>query len=65
MTQMSISQKSTIEISVRISRTRWLPLVGFLELKVSLAKEPYQRDNILRETYHFKEPTNHSHPIAI
>jgi len=26
----------------------WLRLVGFLKLYVSLAKEPYQRDNILQ-----------------
>jgi len=38
----------------------WLRLVGSFKLKVSLAKEPYKRDNTLQN---FKEPTNHSHPI--
>jgi len=33
----------------------WLRLVGSLGLQVSFAKE----------TCHFKEPTNRSHPIAI
>ena len=43
--------------------------VGLLCVKVGhfcvnmFAKEPYKRDNIAKETYDFKEPTNHSHPI--
>jgi len=42
----------------------WLRLVGSLKLQVSFAKEPYQQDDILqKETYHFKEPTDRSHPI--
>jgi len=37
---------------------RRLRLVGSLKTKVSFAKEPFKRD------LNFKEPTNHSHPIA-
>jgi len=42
----------------------WLRLVSSFKLQVSFAKDPYRRDDILqKETYHFKEPTDRSHPI--
>ena len=43
-----------------------LRLVGSLKVKVFFAKEPYKTDDILpKETYNFKEPTNHSHPWVL
>jgi len=53
----------------RRASVRWLRLVDSLKTKVSSAKEPYKRDDIMKkrryyekETYIFKESTNHSHP---
>jgi len=39
-------------------------LVGSIKLKVSFAKEPYKRDNILQKRLIiFFDPNNRSHPI--
>jgi len=43
----------------------WLWLVGSLKLQVSFAKEPYKRDDILQETFHFKETTNRSCSVSL
>ena len=41
-------------------------LVGSIESQVSFTKQADKTDNILQhETYHFKEPTNRSHPISL
>ena len=43
---------------------KWLRLVGSLKTKVSFAQEPYKTDVYsAKETYIFKEPTNHGHPV--
>jgi len=40
--------------------------VGSLKLPVSFAKEPFKRNlHSAKETYHFQEPTNRSHPISL
>ena len=43
----------------------WLWFVGSLKLQVSFAKEPYKRDDILQETFHFKETTNRSCSVSL
>jgi len=49
-----------------MSRIRWLRLLGSLKTSVSFAKEPCKRDLYsANETYIFKEPTHHSHPIPM
>ena len=41
---------------------RWLPLVGSFKKKISIAKDPCQRD-LYSDTYIVKEPINHRHSI--
>jgi len=52
----------------RAAHMGWLRLVSSLQLQVSFAEYLFHRallqGSFAKETYHFKEPTNRSHPIS-
>ena len=43
----------------------WLRLVGSIKLKVSFAKEPYKRDDILQKRPMISSILHRSHPIFV